>query len=41
MYFEVGMHLKNNHVTLQLSSLNDRVFSVQGKQRGNLNVMDI
>mmetsp|Transcript_21057 Transcript_21057/g.32612 ORF Transcript_21057/g.32612 Transcript_21057/m.32612 type:complete len:114 (+) Transcript_21057:2917-3258(+) len=34
------MHLLNSHVTLQMSALNDKGFTVQGKQRGNLNVLD-
>ena len=41
LYFEVGMHMLNSHVTLQMNSLNDHSYTVQGKQRGNLNVMDI
>lgn len=40
-YFEVGMHLIQAHVTLQLESLSDKGFTVQGKQRGNLNVLDM
>lgn len=41
LYFEVGMHLHSQHVTMQLNSLNEKAFTVQGKQRGNLNVIDI
>lgn len=41
LYFEVGMHMLSHHVTMQLSSLNERAYTVQGKQRGNLNVIDI
>jgi translation initiation factor IF-1 len=41
MYFEVGMHMHSQHVTMQLSSLNERAYTVQGKQRGNLNIIDI
>lgn len=41
LYFEVGMHMLSQHVTLQLSALNERAYTVQGKQRGNLNVIDI
>jgi hypothetical protein len=40
VYFEVGMHLLTSHVTLQLTALNDRGFTVQGKQRANINVLD-
>jgi len=35
------MHLHSQHVTMQLNSLNEKAFTVQGKQRGNLNVIDI
>ena len=31
MYFEVGMHMHSQHVTMQLSSLNERAYTVQGK----------
>jgi len=31
LYFEVGMHMLNSHVTLQLNSLNDHAYTVQGK----------
>ena len=41
MYFEVGMHMLSDHVVMQLSSLNDKAFTIQGKQRGNLNVLDV
>jgi hypothetical protein len=41
MYFEVGMHMLSDHVVLQLGALNDRAFTIQGKQRGNLNVLDV
>lgn len=41
MYFEVGMHMHSQHVTMQLNSLNEKAFTVQGKQRGNLNIIDI
>jgi len=41
LYFEVGMHMLSQHVTLQLSALNEKAYTVQGKQRGNLNVIDI
>jgi hypothetical protein len=41
MYFEVGMHTLSDHVVLQLGALNDRAFTIQGKQRGNLNVLDV
>lgn len=41
VYFEVGMHLLSQHLTLQLSALNERAYTVQGKQRGNLNAIDI
>ena len=41
MYFEVGMHMVSSHATLQMSTLNDKGYSVQGKQRGNLNVLDL
>jgi hypothetical protein len=42
MYFEVGMHLINSHVTLQLTTLGSRTgHAIQGKQRGNLNVLDV
>jgi hypothetical protein len=41
MYYEVGMHMVGSQVTLQLSALNERGYTIQGKQRGNLNVLDI
>lgn len=41
LYFEVGMHMLSQQVTMQLSALNERAYTVQGKQRGNLNVIDI
>jgi hypothetical protein len=41
MYFEVGMHMLTSHVTVQLSALNERGYSIQGKQRGNLNILDV
>lgn len=41
MYFEVGMHLVNAHVTLQLTTLGGSGYAIQGKQRGNLNVLDV
>ena len=41
LYFEVGMHMPSYHVTMQLNSLNERAYTVQGKQRGNLNILDI
>ena len=41
LYFEVGMHLLNAHVTLQLTTLGGSGYAIQGKQRGNLNVLDI
>lgn len=42
MYFEVGMHLVNSHVTLQLTTLGaSSGYAIQGKQRGNLNVLDV
>ena len=41
MYFEIGSHLIANQVVLQLSALNERGYTVQGKQRANLNVLDI
>lgn len=41
LYFEVGMHLLNSHVTLQLTTLGGQGHAIQGKQRGNLNVLDI
>jgi len=41
MYYEVGMHVLSNQVTLQLSALNQRGYTIQGKQRGNLNVLDV
>jgi len=41
LYFEVGMHMLSQHVTLQLSALNERAYTVQGKQRGNVNAIDI
>jgi hypothetical protein len=41
MYFEVGMHLLNSHVTLQLTTLGASGYAIQGKQRGNLNVLDV
>jgi hypothetical protein len=40
VYFEVGMHFLTSHVSLQLQSLNEKSFTVVGKQRGNLNVID-
>ena len=39
-YFAVGSHLISRHATLQLSALGSRQWSVQGKQRGNLNTID-
>lgn len=39
-YFAVGSHLISRHATLQLSALGSRSWSVQGKQRGNLNTID-
>ena len=41
LYFEVGMHLLNSQVTLQLTTLGGQGHAIQGKQRGNLNVLDI
>ena len=41
MYFEVGMHMVSSQLTLQLSALNERGYTIQGKQRGNLNVLDV
>lgn len=41
MYFEVGMHLLSSQITLQMTALNERGYTIQGKQRGNLNVMDV
>lgn len=41
LYFEVGMHLMNSHVTLQLTTLGGGRQPILGKQRGNLNVLDI
>lgn len=41
LYFEVGMHLVNSHVTLQLTTLGGGGQPILGKQRGNLNVLDI
>jgi hypothetical protein len=35
------MHMLSHHVALQLSALNERAYTVQGKQRGNLNSIDI
>ena len=40
-YFEVGQHMLTSHVTVQLTALNERGYSIQGKQRGNLNVLDV
>jgi hypothetical protein len=40
LYFEVGMHMLNSQVTLQLSALHEKGYTIQGKQRGNLNVLD-
>jgi len=41
MYFEVGMHLINSHVVLQMTTLGSTTHAIQGKQRGNLSVLDI
>lgn len=41
LYFEVGMHLINNHVALSMQTLGNTGEVIRGKQRGNLNVMDI
>jgi len=41
LYFEVGMHMLNSHVTLQLTTLGESGYAIQGKQRGNLNVLDV
>lgn len=41
MYFEVGMHMLSDQVTMQLAALGDKAFTIQGKQRGNLNVLDV
>lgn len=41
LYFEIGMHMLSHHATLQLSALGERAYTVQGKQRGNLNIVDI
>jgi hypothetical protein len=35
------MHLVNSHVTLQLTTLGGGGQPILGKQRGNLNVLDI
>ena len=35
------MHMHSQHVIMQLSSLNEKAYTVQGKQRGNINVIDI
>jgi hypothetical protein len=40
MYLEVGMNMAASQVTLQMSALGERQFQVQGKQKGNLNVLD-
>lgn len=40
LYFEVGMHMLNSQVTMQMSNLNEHGFTIQGKQRGNINVLD-
>lgn len=40
LYFEVGMHMLNSQVTMQMSNLNEHGFTIQGKQRGNLNILD-
>jgi hypothetical protein len=34
------MHMLNSQVTLQLSALHEKGYTIQGKQRGNLNVLD-
>lgn len=41
LYFEVGMHMINNHVALSMQTLGNTGEVIRGKQRGNLNVMDI
>lgn len=41
MYFEVGMHLLNAHVSVQMTTLGSSGHAIQGKQRGNLNVLDV
>lgn len=40
-YFEVGSHLIARHTTLVFSSLGNNVWSVSGKQRGNINSVDV
>lgn len=35
------MHMLNSHVTLQMTTLGGSAHPIQGKQRGNLNVLDI
>jgi hypothetical protein len=41
LYFEVGMHMINNHVALSMQTLGNTGELIKGKQRGNLNVLDI
>lgn len=40
-YFEVGSHLIARHAVIQFSSLGNNVWSVSGKQRGNINSIDV